>query len=44
MGNKLSAVATVRKSGAKREGVKNFIIWCEEDIEKLEKVKKDGSN
>ena len=43
MGNELSAVATVLKSDVKREGVKKFISWCEEEIEKLEKDEKDGS-
>ena len=28
----------------KREGVKKFISWCEENIENLEKGEKDGSN
>ena len=43
MGNEFSAVATVLKSDVKREGVHNFISWCEEDIGKLEKVDKYGS-
>ena len=43
MGNKLSAVSRVLNSDAKKEGVKKFISWCEEDIEKLEKGEKDGS-
>lgn len=36
MGNNLSAVETVIKSDVKREGVKRFIKFCEEEIERLE--------
>jgi len=36
MGNNMSAVDTVVKSDAKREGVKRFIKWCEEEIDRLE--------
>ena len=36
MGEILSEVNMVLKSGVKREGVNNFISWCEEDIENLE--------
>ena len=43
MGNKFSGVATVLKSYVKREGVKKFIIWYEEDIDNLEKSEKDRS-
>ena len=43
MGNELSAVVTVLKSEVKRECVKKFISWCEEDIENLEKGDKDRS-
>ena len=43
MGNDMSAVETVVKSDVKREGVKRFIKWCEDEIERLESggIKKD---
>ena len=31
------------KSDVKREGIKNFISWCEEYIDKLENGNKEGS-
>ena len=43
IGNEFSAVVTVLKSDVKIEGVKKFISWCEEYIEKLLKGYKDGS-
>jgi ATPase subunit of ABC transporter with duplicated ATPase domains len=36
MGNEWTAVETVLKSDVKRESVKRFITWCEEELEKLE--------
>ena len=39
----MSTVVTVPKSDVKIEGVKKFISWCEEYIEKLLKGYKDGS-
>ena len=41
MGNDWSAVQTVLKSDVKRESVKRFIAWCEEEIQKIEDGK-DG--
>jgi ABC-type dipeptide/oligopeptide/nickel transport system ATPase subunit len=37
MGNDWTAVETVLKSDVKRESVKRFIAWCEEEISRLEK-------
>lgn len=36
IGNNLSAVETVLKSDAKREGVKRFIKYCEDELERLD--------
>jgi len=36
IGNDWTAIETVLKSDVKREGVKRFITWCEEEIERLE--------
>jgi len=36
IGNEWTAVETVLKSDVKRESVKRFIAWCEEELEKLE--------
>jgi len=36
IGNDWTAVETVIKSDVKREGVKRFIKWCEDEIERLE--------
>ena len=41
IGNDLSAVETVLKSDAKREGVKRFIKYCEDELERLECGDKD---
>ena len=45
VGNDWSAVETVLKSDVKREGVKKYIKWCEEEIERLENggFKADGT-
>ena len=46
MGNEWTAVETVLKSDVKRESVKRFIAWCEEELEKLENgivVEEDGA-
>ena len=43
MGNDFSEVPTVLKSDVKIKGVNNFISWCEEYIENLEKGEKDRS-
>mmetsp|Transcript_9988 Transcript_9988/g.14012 ORF Transcript_9988/g.14012 Transcript_9988/m.14012 type:complete len:851 (-) Transcript_9988:83-2635(-) len=37
MGNDWTAVETVLKSDVKREGLKRFIKWCEDELDKLEK-------
>lgn len=44
IGNDLSAVETVLKSDAKREGVKRFIKYCEEELERLEGGGDCGTN
>ena len=44
MGNELSVVTTVLKSDMEREDVKKFISWCEEDIEKLENLRRTGQS
>ncbi len=36
IGSDQTAITTVVKSDAKREGVKRFIKWCEEEIDRLE--------
>jgi ABC-type dipeptide/oligopeptide/nickel transport system ATPase component len=36
MGNQQSAVETVLKSDVKRESVRRFIVWCEQELERLE--------
>jgi ABC-type dipeptide/oligopeptide/nickel transport system ATPase component len=36
MGNAQSAVDTVLKSDVKRESVRRFIAWCEQELERLE--------
>jgi ABC-type dipeptide/oligopeptide/nickel transport system ATPase subunit len=43
MGNSISAVETVLKSDVKRESVKRFIAWCEQELERLEK-NENGEN
>jgi ATP-binding cassette subfamily F protein 3 len=37
MGNSWTAVETVLKSDVKRESVRRFIEWCEEELDKLER-------
>lgn len=37
IGNENTAIETVLKSDFQREGVKRFIKWCEEELERLEK-------
>uniref|UniRef100_A0A7S4QCT5 ABC transporter domain-containing protein n=2 Tax=Ditylum brightwellii TaxID=49249 RepID=A0A7S4QCT5_9STRA len=46
MGNDWTAVETVLKSDVKREGLKRFIKWCEDELDKIEKgvVDDDDTN